>query len=126
VFGLVESSIITSHKQNFRTISYLVTVWLQRFATPSHSLDGSCSVGRTYRCAWCVRSRRPHTDATCERRNDANASSEEAVVDVEVDQYIDESSASNIHYSPSFTEAPSIKYSVSNSSQPSRPRTEKI
>ena len=92
---------------------------------PSRSLDDKCSAVRLYLYAWRVRKRFPHTNATFERNNDANASSEEAVVDVEVDRYIDESSASNIHYSPSFTEAPSIKYSVSNSSQPSRPRTEK-
>ena len=35
------------------------------------------------------------THATCERRIDAKASSEDAVVDVEVDRCIDENSASN-------------------------------
>ena len=57
--------------------------------------DGDCSAGRPYRCAWRARSRRPHTHATCERRVDAKASFEDAVVDVEVDRCIDENSASN-------------------------------
>ena len=35
------------------------------------------------------------TDATCKRRVDAKASSDEAVIDVEVDRCIDENSASN-------------------------------
>jgi len=59
------------------------------------SLDDDCSAGRPYRCAWRARSHRPHTHATCERRVDAKASSGEAMVDVEVDQCIDENSASN-------------------------------
>ena len=57
--------------------------------------DGDCSAGRPYLCAWRARSRCPHTHATCERRIDAKASSDEAVVDVEVDRYIDQNSASN-------------------------------
>ena len=69
----------------------------QRCATPSCSLDldEHCSAGRLYRCAWRARSRRTYTHATCERRIDAKASSEDAVVDVEVDRCIDENSASN-------------------------------
>ena len=73
------------------------------------SLDDDCSAGRPYRCAWRARSRRPHTRATCERRIDAKASSDEAMVDVEVDRCIDENSASNDKYvaflKASFTEA---------------------
>ena len=57
--------------------------------------DGDCSAGRPYRCAWSVRSCRPYTHATCERIIDAKASSEDAVVDVEVDRCIDENAASN-------------------------------
>ena len=57
--------------------------------------DGDCSAGRLYRCVWRACSRRPHTHATCEGRIDAKASSDEAVVDAEVDRYIDENSASN-------------------------------
>ena len=106
----------------------------------SRSLDGNCSTGRSrYRCACRACSCRLHTRATCERQNDANASSKEAVVHVEVDRRIDENSASNLECSPSFTEAllikteapfikieaPSIKYSVLNLSQTSRPRTQK-
>ena len=119
----------------------------QRCAALSRSLDGNCSTGRSrYRCACRACSCRLHTRATCERQNDANASSKEAVVHVEVDRRIDENSASNLECSPSFTEAlsikteapfikieapfikieaPSIKYSVLNSSQTSRPRTQK-
>ena len=69
----------------------------QRCATLSCSLDldEHCSAGRLYRCAWRARSRRTYTHATCERRIDAKASSEDAVVDVEVDRCIDENSASN-------------------------------
>ena len=67
------------------------------FFLPSCSFDDNCSAGRPYLCARRARSRRPHTHATCERRNDANASSEEVVVDVEVDRYIDEISASNLN-----------------------------
>ena len=62
----------------------------QNCATPSVSFDDDCSAGRPYRCAWRARSRRPHTHATCERRVDAKASSDEAVIDVEVDRWIDE------------------------------------
>ena len=54
------------------------------------SLDDDCSAKRPYRCAWRARSRRPDTRATCERRVDAKASSDEAVEDVEVDRFIDE------------------------------------
>ena len=57
--------------------------------------DGDCSAGCLYRCAWRECSRRPHTRATCERRIDAKASSEDAVVDVEVDRRIHENSVSN-------------------------------
>ena len=60
--------------------------------------DADCSAGSPYRCAWRARSRRPHTHATCERIIDAKASSEDAVVDVEVDRCIDEISASNQYY----------------------------
>ena len=60
--------------------------------------DGDCSAGRPYRCAWRARSRRPYTRATCERRIDAKASSDEAVVDAEVDRCIDETSVSNHGY----------------------------
>jgi len=42
--------------------------------------DGDCSAGRLYRCVWRARSRHPHTHVTCERRIDAKASSEDAVV----------------------------------------------
>ena len=89
--------------------------------------DGDCSAGRLYRCAWRARSRRPHTHATCERRIDAKASSDEAVEDVEVDRCIDENSASNhakVALLVSFTEAPSIntlKNDYSDSSQISLP-----
>ena len=67
----------------------------QNCATPSCSLDldEHCSAGRLYRCAWRARSRRPPTHANCERRVDAKASSDEAVVDAEVDRCIDENSA---------------------------------
>ena len=57
--------------------------------------DGDCSAGRLCRRVWRGRSRRPYTHATCERRIDAKASSDEAVVDAEVDRYIDENLASN-------------------------------
>ena len=56
--------------------------------------DGDCSAGRSYRCPWSARSRRPYSHAICDRRIDAKASSDEAVVDVEVDRCIDEHSAS--------------------------------
>ena len=89
------------------------------------SFDGDCSAGRLYRCAWRECSRRPHTHATCERRIDAKASSDEVVVDVKVDRCMDENSVSNYGWvarlSPSFTEAPSIK--IRDSSQTSLPRT---
>ena len=65
---------------------------------PSVSLDDDCSAGRPYRCAWRARRRRPYTHATSERRVDAKASSDEAVVDVEVDRCIDETSVSNHGY----------------------------
>ena len=65
-------------------------------ATPFRSLDDGCSAGRPCRCAWRARSRRPHAHDTCERKNDAKPSSEDAVVDVEVDRCIDEISASNL------------------------------
>ena len=91
----------------------------QRCATPFRSLNDNCSAERPYRCAWRARSRRPNAYDTCERWRDAKASSEEAMVDVEVDRYIEDNSASNINHSPSFTEtlsikteAPSIKYFV--------------
>ncbi len=57
--------------------------------------DGDCSAERLYRCVWRAPSRRPHTHATCEGRIDAKASSDDAVVDVEVDRCIDENSGSN-------------------------------
>jgi hypothetical protein len=66
---------------------------------PSRSLDDKCSAVRLYLYAWRVRKRFPHTNATFERNNDANASSEEAMVDVEIDRYIDEHSVSNLNYS---------------------------
>ena len=85
--------------------------------------DGDCSAGCLYRCAWRECSRRPHTRATCERRIDAKASSEDTVVDVEVDRCIDENSGSNhgqvALLSRYFTEAPSIK--TRDSSQTSLP-----
>ena len=59
------------------------------------SLDDNCSARRLYRCAWRARSRRPYAHTTCERSIDAKASSDEALIDAEVDRYIDESSASN-------------------------------
>ena len=62
-------------------------------------LDDKCSAVRLYLYAWRVRKRFPHTNATFERNNDANASSEEAMVDVEIDRYIDEHSVSNLNYS---------------------------
>ena len=65
----------------------------QRCATPSRSLNRNCSAGRLYLCARRARKRRPHTHATCEGKNDANASSEEVMVDVEVDRCIDENLA---------------------------------
>ena len=66
---------------------------------PSRSLDDKCSAVRLYLYAWRVRKRFPHTNATFERNNDANASSEEAMVDVEINRYIDEHSVSNLNYS---------------------------
>ena len=57
--------------------------------------DGDCSTGRLYRCFWRACSRRPLVHAACERRIDAKASSDEAVVDAEVDRCIDENSALN-------------------------------
>ena len=66
---------------------------------PSRSLDDKCSAVRLYLYAWRVRKRFPHTNATFERNNDANASSEEAMVDVEIDRHIDEHSVSNLNYS---------------------------
>ena len=66
---------------------------------PSRSLDDKCSAVRLYLYAWRVRKRFPHTNATFERNNDANAPSEEAMVDVEIDRYIDEHSVSNLNYS---------------------------
>ena len=62
-------------------------------------LDDKCSAVGLYLYAWRVRKRFPHTNATFERNNDANASSEEAMVDVEIDRYIDEHSVSNLNYS---------------------------
>ena len=44
--------------------------------TPSRSLDDNCSAGSPCLCARCARILRPHTHTTCERGNDANASSE--------------------------------------------------
>ena len=67
----------------------------QRCATPTRSLDENCSARRPYLCARRARMRRSHTHATCERRNDANASSEEAMVDVEVDRCIDENESTH-------------------------------
>ena len=68
--------------------------------------------------------------ATVERKGAGKPFSEDALVDVEVDRCIDEDSASNLNYSPSFTEAlsikteaPSIKYSVLNPQRPSPART---
>ena len=90
----------------------------QRCATPTRSLDENCSARRPYLCARRARMRRSHTHATCERRNDANASSEEAMVDVEVDRCIDENSAANLNYRHSFIEAPSIKYTAEPGRQP--------
>ena len=78
---------------NFQTnnrmvlISYFVAD-KHRCATPSRSLDDDCSAGHLYRCNWRASSRRPHTRATCERRTDAKAFSDDAVVDVEVDRCI--------------------------------------
>ena len=59
------------------------------------SLDDHCSAGRPYRRARHARSRRPRTYATYERKFDAKASSDDVVVDVEVDRCIDENAASN-------------------------------
>ena len=78
--------------------------------TLSRSLDGNCSAGRRYHCPWRAHSRRPHTHASCERWNDANASLEEAVAHVEVDRCIDEKSASSLTNVTYFTEAAPIKY----------------
>ena len=90
--------------------------------------DGDCSAGRPYPCAWRARSRRPHTNATCERKIDAKASSDEEVEDVNVDRCIDENSASNcgwvalvVRLSPKVHR---LKLeTVSESSQTSLPRT---
>ena len=102
----------------------------QLSATPFRSLDDGCSAGRSYRCAWCGRSCRLRTYATSEVRNGTNATSEEVLVHVEVDRCIDENSASNLNYSPFFTEAlsirteaQSIKYSVLNPKRPTPART---
>ena len=70
----------------------LTNNYVRRLPCP---FDGDCSAGSPYRCVWRARSRRPHTHATCERRVDAKASSEDALVDVEVDRCIDDNSASN-------------------------------
>ena len=70
----------------------LTNNYVRRLPCP---FDGDCSAGSPYRCVWRARSRRPHTHATCERRVHAKASSEDALVDVEVDRCIDENSASN-------------------------------
>ena len=81
----------TSVRSSFVTL-LLTNNNVRRLPCP---FDGDCSAGRPYRCAWRARSRRPHTHATCERRVDAKASFDEAVVDVEVDRCIDEHLASN-------------------------------
>ena len=92
--------------------------------------DGDCSAGRLYHCVWRALSRRPHTHATCERRIDAKASSEDAVVDVEVDRCIDENAASEPWVrTPSYLVLLSPKLqrlkleTVSDWSQTSLPRT---
>ena len=77
-------------------ISYFVAD-KHRCATPSRSLDDDCSAGHLYRCNWRASSRRPHTRATCERRTDAKAFSDDAVVDVEVDRCIIPSYLRNIY-----------------------------
>ena len=90
-------------------LTYLKDVRILRFVSrrarlgsaacmPSRSLDDNCSAGRPHLCARRARRRRVYTHATCVQRNDANASSEEAVVDVEVDRCMDEKSASNLNY----------------------------
>ena len=80
-----------SHRENNRAVvvCYLLLTnnTLRRLPCP---FDGDSSAGRLHRCAWRARSRRPDTHATCERRVDAKASSDEAVEDVEVDRFIDE------------------------------------
>ena len=80
----------TSVRSSFVTL-LLTNNTVRRLPCP---FDGDCSAGRPYRCAWRARSRRPYTRATCERRIDAKASSDEAVVDAEVDRCIDENSGS--------------------------------
>ena len=105
---LLPSNLLLSRMKVFN-ISVLQYFCLTTLCTPFRYLDDDCSAGRSYRCVWRALSRHPNRYATCERRNDAKASSEDAVVDVEVDPCIDENSASNLNYSPSFTEAPSIK-----------------
>ena len=69
----------------FRLLVYLLDCRLKQCATPSRSLDDHCSAGHLYRLS-CASSRRPYTHATCDRRIDAKASFDEAVVDVEVDR----------------------------------------
>ena len=100
------------------------------------SFDDDCSAGRPYRCGWRARSRRSHMTPLVNeewtprrlpmrRRVDAKASSDEAVIDVEVDRCIDENSASNHKHvaflNASFTEASSRLHR--DSSQISLPRT---
>ena len=93
-YHIILPQLFLEHRLNDRTV--VVCYFIADYcATPSVSLDDDCSAGRPYRCAWRARSHRPHTHATCERRVDAKASSGEAMVDVEVDQCIDENSASN-------------------------------
>ena len=82
-----------------------------------------CGTSLSLRLA-CTQSSFSH-DATCKRRVDAKASSDEAVIDVEVDRCIDENSASNhkqvAFLNASFTEASSRLHR--DSSQISLPRT---
>ena len=95
---MVESSIIICKKLDETTVwSSFVTLLLTNKTVRrlTYPFDGDCSAGRPYRCAWSVRSCRPYTHATCERRIDAKASSEDAVMDVDVDRCIDENAASN-------------------------------
>ena len=58
------------------------------------SIDDDCSAGRPYRCAWRARHRRPHI-APLVNEEWTPASSDEAVINVEVDRCVDENSASN-------------------------------
>ena len=85
-----------SHRENNRAVvvCYLLLTnnTLRRLPCP---FDDDCSAGRPHRCAWRACSRRPYRHVTCKRRIDAKASSDEAVIDVEVDRCIDENSASN-------------------------------